>query len=101
MRVLDFLKLINDISKNTFFKFEAPDGHLYNLATFKYQIINEEAQIVFGIVNLKHHTLHQWELFYLLNKKMYMQAYLYINWHNELYPIFGFRIDKNQNALLG
>lgn len=101
MRVLDFLKLINDISKNTFFKFEAPDGHLYNLATFKYQIVNEEAQIIFNIVNLKHRALHQWELFYLLNKKIYMQAYLYINWHNKPYPIFGFRIDKNQNALLG
>ncbi|MBU3851888.1 MAG: hypothetical protein H9901_04225 [Candidatus Paralactobacillus gallistercoris] len=101
MRVLDFLKLISDINQNTFFKFEAPDGKLYNLSTFQYQIINEQPQIIFKLVDLKHHAIHKWELFYLLNKKAYMKAYLYVNWQNQPYPLFGFRIDKNQNALLG
>ena len=85
-----------DISKNTFFKFEAPDGHLYNLTTFKYQTHNEESQIIFDIADLKHHALHSGNYFIcLINKDICKHIYM-VNWHNEPYPLFGFRIDKNQ-----
>ena len=100
MRVIDLLQLLVDTPKNATIYFENSEHKVWPIADFTLATINDQPQLCFNLDPAKKHPLKQWEFSLLLNKKDYYQHFVYVNYQDTVYPLFGFRVDQDR-ILLG